>query len=648
MHRRGLVSAGLLATAIVLVAGSGAAMAQAPSAAVAHPLTRADLEAWLDGFVPFALKSGELAGAAVVVVKDGQILLKKGYGYADVATKRGMDPDTTLVRPGSTSKLFTWLAVMQLVEQGKLDLQRDIHDYLDFRIDSPFQKPITLLDLMNHRAGFEEGLKSILMDDTKFLISTEEFLKTHQPPILFPPGAVPAYSNYGAALAGYIVQRVSEEEFDSYIERHILAPLGMTRSTFRQPLPERFASDMSKGYVTASEPPRPFELLITGPAGSLSATPVDMATFMIALLQEGHYGETQILKPETARLMYSPSAPRFADFGTLAHGFFAERRNGRRVVGHGGDSVVFHTDLNLLVDDGVGFFVSFNSRGASDSNYATRRALFEEFLDRYFPVASQSAKPAPARLSPEHALRIAGRYQSSRRVESSFISVFYLFQQTVITANPDGTIGVPTFPSNESKPYREIAPFVWREVDGLHQVALRQEDAKDHVISSDDPTSVLQRVPGWRSGSLNLWILLASTGTLLLAVVHWAVAALVRSVRAAGRSTSRQTPWTDTLPRLAAVIDIAYLIGWGFILAPSLSNNWGAYNASLDPFIRSLQIAALLVVAGGGVGIYSGWQVLKSARPWNSKLWNLLLMLALLGIVWFSFVVRFISFDLNY
>ena len=642
MHRR--PSAGLLAIAIILLAASGAVRAQAAG----HPLTQPDLEAWLDGFIPFALQSGDLAGAAVVVVKDGQILLKKGYGYADVATKRGMDPDITLVRPGSTSKLFTWLAVMQLVEQGKLDLQRDIHEYLDFRIDSPFRKPITLLDLMNHRAGFEEGLKSILMDDTQFLISTEEFLKTHQPPVLFPPGAVPAYSNYGAALAGYIVQRVSGEEFDSYIERHILAPLGMTRSTFRQPLPERFASDMSKGYVTASEPPRPFELLITGPAGSLSATPADMARFMIALLQEGRYGERQILEPETARLMYSPSGPRFADFATLAHGFFEERRNGRRVIGHGGDSVVFHTDLNLLVDDGVGFFVSFNSRGANDSNYATRSALFDEFLNRYFPIASQSANPEPAGLSPEHARRIAGRYQSSRRVESSFISVFYLLQQTVITASPDGTIGVPTFPSNESKPYREIAPFVWHEVEGPHRVALLQRDANDYVISSDDPTSVLQRVPAWRSGSWNLWILLGSTGTLLLAVVHWAVAALVRRVRIAGRSTVRQALWTDTLPHLAAIINIAYLIGWSLILAPSLSNNWGAYNASLDPYIRSLQIAALLVIAGGGVGIYSSWQVLKSARPWNSKLWSLLLMLALLGIVWFSFVVRFISLDLNY
>jgi len=264
----------LLTLAMILLS---CVRAEAAYASEAHALTHDDLEAWLDGFMPFALQSGDLAGAAVVVVKDGQVLLKKGYGYSDVTSQRSMDPDTILVRPGSVSKLFTWIAVMQLVEQGKLDLHRDIHDYLDFRIESPFAKPITLQDLLTHRAGFEEALKSILMDDPKLIISTEEYLKTHQPPIIFAPGEVPAYSNYGAALAGYIVERVSGEPFDTYIERHILAPLDMTRSTFQQPLPEALAADMSKGYVTASQPPRPFELLITGPAGALSATPVDMA-----------------------------------------------------------------------------------------------------------------------------------------------------------------------------------------------------------------------------------------------------------------------------------------------------------------------------------------------------------------------------------
>ena len=226
--------------------------------AATHALDAADLAAWLDGRVPYALKTGDIAGLTLVVVKDGKVLLQKGYGYADVAAKVKMDPDQSLVRPGSTSKLFTWTAVMQLVAQGKIDLDRNVNDYLDFRIEEKFGKPITMRDLMNHRAGFEEGLKDLLSYDPARSPTTERYLKDHPRPMLFAPGRVPGYSNYGVALAGYIVQRVSGEPFETYVDRHIFQPLGMRHSTFVQPLPKGFPGFLSKGYPSASEPPSPF------------------------------------------------------------------------------------------------------------------------------------------------------------------------------------------------------------------------------------------------------------------------------------------------------------------------------------------------------------------------------------------------------
>src|ERR1035438_452151 len=297
------------------------ASAKAPSASDTgtHELSRADLEAFLNGFVPYALKNADIAGLTLVVVKDGQILFEKGYGDADVRTERAMDPGLTLIRPGSTSKLFTWTAVMQLVEQGKLDLDRDINDYLDFKVNSSFSKPITMRNLMTHRAGFEEGIKSILTYDPKQFITTEDYLKNHPRPTLFPPGEVPAYSNYGAALAGYIVQRVSGEPFEGYVERHICAPLGMPRSPFQQPVPERLRADLSQGYMTASEPPRRFEMITTAPAGGMSTTADDMAKFMIAYLQEGRYQENRILKPETVHQMFEPAVHQIDDLRSEEH-----------------------------------------------------------------------------------------------------------------------------------------------------------------------------------------------------------------------------------------------------------------------------------------------------------------------------------------
>jgi len=298
-----------------------------------------------------------------------------------------------MVRIGSTSKLFTWTAVMQLVEQGKLDLDRNINDYLDFRIPENFGKPVTLRDLMNHRAGFEEGLKDVLWTNPHGVPSTEAYLKDHQRPMLFPPGQVPAYSNYGAALAGYIVERISKEPYERYIERHILVPLGMAHTSFDQPLPERFASSVSKGYRTASAPPGPYELIVTRPAGSGTTTLADMSRFMLAHLQDGHVGDAEILKADTAKLMHSPSEEAAPGFATMAHGFFREVHNGHTMIGHGGDTIYFHNEFELLPAEGVGIDFTFNSRGRGDAVYLAREALLDGFLDRYFPNPAAPVVP---------------------------------------------------------------------------------------------------------------------------------------------------------------------------------------------------------------------------------------------------------------
>jgi CubicO group peptidase (beta-lactamase class C family) len=633
-----------------LPAPQPSASAKAPSASDSgtHELSRADLEAFIDGFVPYALKNADIAGLTFAVVKDGQILFEKGYGYADVKTKRAMDPGLTLIRPGSTSKLFTWTAVMQLVEQGKLDLDRDINDYLDFRVTSSFSKPITLRNLMTHRAGFEEGLKSILTYDPKQFITTEDYLKHHQRPTLFPPGEVPAYSNYGAALAGYIVQRVSGEPFESYVERHIYAPLGMTRSTFQQPAPEQFTADLSQGYMSASDPPRPFELISTAPAGGMSTAADDMAKFMIAYLQEGRYQEDRILKPETVRRMWGPAVHQIDDVNVMALGFFEEDRNGHRVRGHGGDTIVFHTECDLFVDDGVGIFFSLNSRGENDSVYRIRQGLFDAFADRYFPSRGQpSAVPASSVVpnAKEHAQLIAGRYQSSRRVESAFMSVLYLLGQTVISANDDGTINVPTFPSNKPKRYRETSPFIWTEEGDQRKIALAGEGSSKAVYSSDDPSSILQPVPAWKSSVWNLSLLGGSIALLLIVVVMWPVSALLRwKYQRPSTLAGRELLVTRVL-RVAALLDVVYLLAWIVPISPILSNHIEAYSASLDLYIRLLQIGGLLVIAAAVAGI---WAACQKSQKWTVSVWHVLNAGALVGIVWTAVITKLISFNLNY
>src|SRR5690348_12272681 len=221
-----------------------------------HALTAEDLHAFLDGMIPYTLHRGDIAGATVAVVKDGKLLFAQGYGYADLKTHAPVIADQTLFRPGSISKLFTATAVMQLVEQGKLDLDRDVNEYLDFTIPKTFPEPVTLRRLLTHTAGFEESLKNLFVGQETDMKPLGTYLTDQMPARIYPPGKIPSYSNYGFTLAGYLVQRVSGEKFERYIDNHILKPLKMNSSTFDQPLPSQLAPQMSKGYMNATKKPR--------------------------------------------------------------------------------------------------------------------------------------------------------------------------------------------------------------------------------------------------------------------------------------------------------------------------------------------------------------------------------------------------------
>ncbi|HEU4517583.1 MAG TPA: serine hydrolase domain-containing protein, partial [Steroidobacteraceae bacterium] len=446
----------------------------APEAATAAPvpanpqLTREDLEAWLDGFLPFALARGDIAGGVVVVVKDGQVLLQKGYGYADVEKKKRVDAEATLFRPGSVSKLFTWTAVMQLVERGKLDLDADVNQYLDFKIPpGPEGEPVTLRNLLTHTGGFEEALKELISEDPARIATLEATVKTWVPGRIFKAGTTPAYSNYGTGLAGYIVSRASGLSFDDYLDQNIFRPLGMSRSSFRQPLPEALAAGVAQGYEVASGKAQGYELINLAPAGSLAATGADMARFMIAHLQKGALGDARILSEATAEQMHGTPLTLLPRVHRMMLGFYEQNYNGRRIIGHGGDTQWFHSNLHLFLDDGVGLFVSMNSGGKEGASGDIRNALFEQFTDRYLPGPTLDGA-VDANTAAEHARMISGVYDISRRMDSSFFKLMSLAGPTKVTTNEDGTISVSLATNLSGVPikWREVEPFVWRDVDG--------------------------------------------------------------------------------------------------------------------------------------------------------------------------------------
>jgi len=609
-----------------------------------HELTVADVHAFLDGFVPMQLEREDIAGAVVLVVKDGAIFFAKGYGYSDTEKKTPVTVDATLFRPGSISKLFTWTAVMQLVEQGKLDLDRDINTYLDFKVPEKFGKPITLRNIMTHTPGFEEQIKDLINDEGAPIATLKQHLATHIPERIFPPGTTPAYSNYGASLAGYIVERVSGRPFNDYVAENIFKPLRMSHSTFAQPLPAELKPLMSSGYRLGSGKSKPFEIIEEAPAGALAATASDLARFMLAHLQNGKLDNAQVLRPETAAQMHSRQSGLSPALNGMCLGFYEESRNGHRIIGHGGDTVYFHSDMHLMLENGIGFFVSYNSAGKGE--ISPRSALWYHFLDRYFPYTPPKVEKLAT--AETDARTVAGRYLTTRRSESSFLKVGAVEENVKVIPEENGTIKIEPFKdfNGQIKKWQEIGPLVYRSVNGQDLLAFRRDDQGKMQLVPNFPAALEQRIPLVVSSDFNQLLILAVLIVMGITLACWPLAAFIRGHYhhrlELDPSYLRLRPWV----RAVCAVDVAFLLIFFIVLSDAGPS---ALSSRSDLKFEVIQSLGLLGAAGTIVVFLACLRSWRDRQAWFwAKVWNLAILLACLGFVWFAYYWNLINFNMNY
>ena len=608
-------------------------------------MTAEDVGAFLDGFIPLQLHRENIAGAVVIVVKDGKVLYQHGYGYANVEKKVPVSPDSTLFRPGSISKLFTWTAVMQLEEQGKINLDQDINTYLDFKIPDTYQKPITMRNLMTHTAGFEEVIKDLIITGGSKPAPLRQYLVTHMPERVYPPGTTPAYSNYGAALAGYIVQRVSGVPFDDYVEKNIFEPLKMMNSTFQQPLPDAFRPQMSEGYPLGSDKPKPYEVITPEPAGSLATTGVDMSHFMMAHLQGGQYDGAQILKPETVALMHSAQ---FAEDPALPHmclGFYEETHNGHRIIGHAGDLEYFHSDLHLIQDENVGFFISYNSAGRGEVN--ARGALFQAFLDRYFPYTVTVVAKQPN--AAKDAELVAGDYMTSRRPVTNILSFFAFLGNSTVSPGPDGTISVSDQKGLDQVPktWEEIGPLLYREKDGQNLIGFTRDSENRLVLSTDYPFEVATKTSLADNKIWNLFVLIfvpiVCIGTLLV----WPAAAWLRRHYEHPLALEKAQRRLRLAIRGVAALDVLFLLCWVGLFMAYGGNP--LFDSSVDAVFRLFQVVGWLGSLGTIVVLYAVTKTWRSQGEWwLSHVGNVAIAVATVLFSWFLLHWHLLHFSLRY
>lgn len=646
----------LVVPAPSLARPGGPAMAPPPRGK--EGLTKDDLDSWLDGYLPYALGTGDIPGAVVVVVKDGQILSARGFGYADVDKRLPVDAQQTLFRPGSVSKLVTWTAVMQLVEQGKLDLDADVNAYLDFAIAPLDGKAITLRQIMTHTAGFEEAAKDIIDYAPAKAPLLGALLKSWVPRRIYPAGSTPAYSNYATALAGHIVERVSGLSFDDYVERRIFAPLGMQGASFRQPLPAALAARMSQGYGKPGRKPEPFEIIGPAPAGALSASGVDMGRFMLAMLDGGALDGRRILAPASAAAMLESRLDRIdrasllPPLNRMQLGFFETNINGREVVGHLGDTEAFHTSLHLFLKEGVGLYASFNSPGKAGAVGTLRTALFQDFADRYFAYDGPADGRVDAVAAAAHARLMSGTWDNSRRSASNFFSVLGFLGQTRVGVDDKGALSIPALLGRDGRPreWVEIAPFVWRDRNGHDRLAAQVVDGRPVRWSMDfmSPFMVFDRVPVARSAAWLNPALALALAVLLLAFLGMPAGWIARRHYGVARPAPGPARTAARATQAGAGLSLLVLGGWVAMFA-AMSSSLKYATAISDPWLWLLQAGGLLAFCGTVVASGRKLQLALAERHGRRRLWwSALVFAAALLVLYAALVLRLLAFTVHY
>jgi CubicO group peptidase (beta-lactamase class C family) len=546
--------------------------------------------------------------------------------------------------------------VLQLAEQGKLNLHADVNTYLKtFHIPATYPEPITLAHLLTHTAGFEDRETGLYPRTISDLEPLGQWLAEHIPARVRPPGELSAYSNYGFALAGYIVEQVSGLPYAQYVEQHLFQPLGMRESTFRQPVPENLSADLSQGYTYSNGvyTPSPFDVVQGVPEGAMSTTATDMANFMLAQLQNGRFGSQRILQVATAQAMQTQQFTNDPRVPGMAYGFPEGNLNNQRLLVHDGFvPPSFSSLLALLPEHQVGVFVSYNSAGG----LSALGTLLQAFLDHYFPAPKETLPPPPAGFA-ERISQVSGTYWTTRRSYTTWEKLLVLGPLSVsVTDGGNGrlVIGQTTF--------AEVAPWVFHQVDGQETVVFRSDPNGMLMLRSSDPVDAFIQIAWYDAPTFHLVLIVACVLMFLSALLLWPLSFLRRAMRRtaassqSGRKADRegaQTPSPDKpgkpplsrwgmLPLLTSwlsgvlcALNVLFLIGVMLFLIGQVTTSKPSYLLGMPPLLTTLFALALvsaILTVGSVVGAILAWW----GRFWSTgrRIHYTLVTLAALAFAW--------------
>ena len=586
-----------------------------------------DIQQFVDQEISTELNTSGVPGAAITIVKNGETLLAKGYGVRDKETNQPILANQTLFRIASITKLFTWTAIMQLAEQGKLNLDTDINTYLNsFKIPTNYPQPITLKNLMAHNAGFESDEAIGYVPQPNNMLSLGNYLARHMPARIRPPGEISVYSNYGASLAGYIVEQVTGIPFPDYVQTHILTPLGMNHTTLQQPPPTALATELSKSYTFASGTAQPVQLgyYMGTPAAAMFSTATDMALFITAHLQNGEYMDARILQKNTAELMHSQLYTMDPRIPGIAYGFQEYYINGQRIIGHFGTLDAFYSSLMLIPEQGLGWFIVYNG----DNSTASPGAFLIAFLNHLFPTEQYVAPKPPADFA-NRANQYTGIYRNARTQHSTFYKLTSLNVEFEVTSTPSNTLMVRSVEYTEAepnlfKPYGSSNP--WNDT-----LLFLQDSSGQAYFSNAGGT--YEKVP-WYETSAFTWTLIAIC---MAFFVSFPTVSILRITTK--RSKSRQKTTASKWSQVSRLVSVAFNL---VFISAVISLRFASGNLNVW----------YTVVTFGLVGSSLALATLPLvALSWKQRYWSLperlhltMTVVAAIAFIWFLYNWNLLSF----
>lgn len=528
----------------------------------AAPADGTRLRGYVDGVMAALIAAGEIPGATVLIIQDGKVALKAGYGYADIRAHTRVDPDRTRFRVASISKVVTATAVMQLVEGGRIDLNADVNTYLaGFKIAPTYPEPVTLSHILTHTAGFDDRYLGIGAPMSQMIEPLGQYLARSMPPRVLPPGKTFLYSNHAYGLAGHIVESVSGQEFNAYVQTSIFDPLKMQASTFGvpYPLPQDIAVPYFKGGNEGGFTRGELDRVRFGPAGDLLTTAGDMAQFMLAHLGKGTLGDEQILAEQTAERMHAEHFSQIEGLDGWAYGFMEGQRNGVRWLGHDGSWIGFCAQLVMVPETKSGFFVAYNADCHFTASAPIRKTLFDLLWPPKTEVVADTAPTSELR-----ARSVVGTYMAVRRARGDFTIMGAAATQMKVTAPGDGRLSVLIPSAGREFLFLPQANGTWINPDfGWKAAALA--DGRGQAMQFVVESNVYDRVVG--AGEWALWSIALAVviGLCLMAIWGWTSGFLSRQFFGEPQAVITFLPRITAF--LAAGLTIASLVTMAALLS---------------------------------------------------------------------------------